>query len=790
MIKPILFTMSLCLILPSVRGGENPATTPDKLTRMEDVASLPAGRFFRVERSDGKIRFGDDQSIFSNAVEKDELTFDVTNLRALGNMGLGGQLKAVTIYRDSYRHCSKPPGWCGVWTAKDLSSYGPYFFTLDLDQPDGKTEPVALNEKLSWDLKITLLDNIFPMAELKDPAGRLTARILAFAPLSADGKDRPAGIVYHLWVENTGNGTLSGKVKLPPIFGSRPDGNWAWKEPYEFEFGRADGQKITADTLKEGIPFSLKKGETLSIPLVLYMPGSNALDAITTRGELDWFKDTWRYHRGLLGRLKVDSNPWLTEFYERELLQSLGSLALGPTGKLAGSNWGTYPANKQIWAKDCFYSALPVVSIDPALSAVIIDWFHENGIRHPGAIVEGGLNHSISLSISSLMLAGKYYDETGDKEFFLSRPQLRKDWEDRLEGLEKSRRFPDIHLYPTRYISDGPLEGDFHCGSNIAVWHALKSFSRLLAEVYNDPAAAKRYAARAEAVKADILKHTVIQGKLGPQFIEGINQDGSVPSMTSDGEESETVLIPYYGFLPNDDPTYTNYMRFSISPENKQYTPQTKSINWGTKVPSTSPGYNKGLCSTVDHESLFGSEGFYTEIRRVTDADGSVWWWPVNFKKDAAQVEEGKVNDESQGAGKKTVEAHRIPGKAGWFAGVHSALFRTRFAGLDYDAPKRLMTWQSLPALGDFEWQDVPFGRERFSVKLATNGKTRTATVTNPNEKPVTVRLRLPDAGGSALTMAGQPVPTQPVTYFGQPWIAAEIPVPARKTVEISQNHN
>ena len=36
-------------------------------------------------------------------------------------------------------------------------------------------------------------------------------------------------------------------------------------------------------------------------------------------------------------------------------MQALGSLAMGPTGKLAGSNWGTYPATRQIWAKDCFY---------------------------------------------------------------------------------------------------------------------------------------------------------------------------------------------------------------------------------------------------------------------------------------------------------------------------------------------------------------------------------------------------------------------------------------------------
>lgn len=786
--KATICTMSLFFALPSVRCEEGSAAHPEKLTRMEGVATMPTGRFFRIDRTDGKISFGDKESIFPSCAKPSELTFDVSNLRALGSMGALGQLKALTIYRDSYRHCANPNrGFPGVWMAKDLSSYGPYFFTLDLKGKNGASESIELNEKLPWDYSITLVDNIFPKAEIKDPKGRLKIRLLAFAPVSADGKQRPAGLVYHLWIENTGTKQLAGTLRLPKLFEGRSDGKWAWKEPYEFELGYANGDKLDSATIKDGRPFSLNQGEVLSIPLVLYMPGTPALEEIQNRGELAWFKDTWHSHRSLLGRLQIKDQPWVAEFYERQILQALGSLAMGPTGKLAGSNWGTYPATRQTWAKDTFYSALPILSIDPALAPPILDWFHENAIRHPGAIVEGGLNHSISLSISSLMLAGEYYENTGDKEFFRARPDLRKEWKKRLEALEASRKFPDIHLYPTRYISDGPLVGDFHCGSNIAVWHALESFSRLLTEVYDDPSAAKLYADRANRVKADILKYTVIPGKFGPQFIEGINRDGSVPNMASDGEESETALIPYYGFLPNDDPTYTNYMRFSMSPENTQYTPQTRSINWGTQVPSTAPGYNKGLCATADADELFGNPGYQSEIRRVTDADGSVWWWPVSLKKQGANIEAGKADDKNPSGTTGQIEPQRNPGKAGWFSGVYAALLRTRFVGIDYDAPTRVLTWQPLPALGDFEWQEVPFGNERFSVKLTTTGGTRTATVTNPSDKPVTVRLRLPGASGEKLTLAGQSLSTQPITYFGQPGIATKFSVPGKASVEVLQ---
>lgn len=330
-----IILLALLAALATATQGAAAAAGPAKLERMDQAPDIPPGRYFRLERSAGQQRFGDDASIFAAGGDPADLTFDVSNLRALGNMGQAGQLKALSIYRDSYRHAGNPnAGYSGVWTAKDLSSYGPYFFTLELNRAGGKPESFPLNEKLPWDYRIVLLDNIFPLAELKHPANRLSVRLLSFAPVSSDGAERPAGLIYHLWLKNTSAAPLSGAVKLPTLFGKRPEGPRAWMEPYEFEVGFADDAKPAADVLKSGRSFSLQPGETLSVPLVFYMPGAEALHDIQRRGELAWFNDTWRYHRALLGRLKIASDPWLTEFYERELLQALGSLAMGPTGKL------------------------------------------------------------------------------------------------------------------------------------------------------------------------------------------------------------------------------------------------------------------------------------------------------------------------------------------------------------------------------------------------------------------------------------------------------------------------
>ena len=84
---------------------------------------------------------------------------------------------------------------------------------MELDRPGGKRESFALNEKLPWNYRIVLLDNIFPLAESKDPAGRFHSAPADVRRLGR-GADRPAGLVYHLWLENTGTAPLQGHREI------------------------------------------------------------------------------------------------------------------------------------------------------------------------------------------------------------------------------------------------------------------------------------------------------------------------------------------------------------------------------------------------------------------------------------------------------------------------------------------------------------------------------------------------------------------------------------------------
>ena len=675
----------------------------------------PWGKFFGIERKAGVYRQFDTESHFQSNHDFTHLTFDTGNNKVLANLGVQGQLKSLTIYRDSYRAASHPQGWSGVWTAKDSSSFGPYSFTLAVDGV-ANGAPIDL-ATADWDFRTGLIDNILPTTILQGPGGRFTAQIVTFAPTTADGTGRLRGVVYGLRVQNRSDQRLTGTVGMPKLWGGKQNQrgslSWAMFDPYEFEIGLADSPKYRRD-----VAFDLKPGESAWVPAILYMPGEPTIAEINAGGSLAWLADTLRYQRRLLGRLKIASDPWLAEFRERQILESLLSIAMSGSGKIAGSNWGSYPATRQIWIKDMYYSSLPLLGLDPVLAKGLVQWFDEFAVRHPGEIVEGGISHSLSLTVAAVLMGSQYYGHTADRAFFANSPGLRKSWADLLERVAGSRRSPSTWLFPSRFISDGALQGDFHTGSNITAWRAFTGWSRLLRDVYRDVGGAREWADRAEKVRASILATDTFDGPFGRQFAESAFADHHPMPLISDGEESDTTLMPYYRFLDRDDPRYRNTMRFAVSSHNLIYQPLSHSISWSSapvsplseRVPSTAPGYLKGLAAADPAAEM--------EIRRVTDADGSVWWW--SYGSSPKGLEYGRVQ-------------RGVPGKSGWFAGAYSVLFQSNMLGISYDAPSHLLRVNPTAGLSDFEWLNAPLGTGRFDVS-SSGGK---ITVRNLNKVPV-----------------------------------------------------
>lgn len=727
-----------------------PANIEPTCKTIEDLLHLPWSKLFWIVRTAGVYRTGDAESHFHDKQDVEHLTFDIANNTMLANVEAQGVLQQLTNFHTTYRTGGN---LTGVWLAKDRVTDGPYAYTLEVE---GESYDLAT---VAWDLRSGLLDNIFPITELYDPQQRFIVRLLTVAPLSADGAQRLPGVIYGLSLENLTSEMLTGIVYRPKRFGP-------WRS-LDFEIGLAD-----TPASQESVEFKLAPGESLWVPSIIYAPGQAVLETINARGATAWLLDSWSYYRRLLGRLDISDDGYLADFYERQVMQALQSLAMSDSETVCGANWGSFPATQEIWIKDMYYAALPLMGLDPLLAQKLILWFTEYEIHHAGTRVAGGFSHAISLTVASLLLAAHYYDQTGDDTFFHAHPELLPIWAERLSEVLATREEDHVWLFPTRYISDGALGCDYHTGSNVCIWRALTGFARLLAEVYGDEESAPEFAKTAHDVRAALLKKTIINGPFGQQFIEGTFRDGRPPQMISDGEESDTTLMPFYGFLPYDDVTYRNYMHYAMTPENLLYQPKMHAITWfedittplEKRIPSTAPGYMKGLCYGTDHESLFGKHGYYTEVRRVTDADGSLWWWVYGLDSARAYGEVGRFLGG--------------PGKSAWFSGVYVVVFLSRYLGLSYDAPSSTLRFAPLTITGDFVWKDFPLGNARFSIRISRCEATVIVQCANLNEHPLHLQAILPVADETCtVSVNGQVVEASPVQYLDQHCLQVDIDI-------------
>ena len=683
---------------------------------IKEALSKPWSQMFFIERVKGVFKMGDTVSHFNSNKNFEALTFDISNNKALANVGIQGTIKNLTVFRDTYfANCSESSSltggsWPGVWAAKDNSSYGPYSFTMDLN---GKKFDL---DKVDWDFKTGLLDNIIPITEFKGPEGQFTIKLVTYAPVSPDGEERIRGAVYGLYLENTSMAKLTGTIHLPKLMtGNRKDLkpmdngtlSWATLDPYDYDLALGDTEKS-----KSVISFDLQPGQNIWVPAVFYNLGDPALEEINKLGTLTCLNNTIQYFRNMLGQIKTPDDPFLADFFERQVMASFGAISMSASGKIAGSNWGSYCATRQIWMKDFYYTSLPFMMLDKKFAQKIILWFNEFGVRPKGTIKEGGVNHSVGISMASIMLAGLFYENSGDKQFFLQNPQLKKNWDKILKELISSRKDPDIWLFPSKYISDGYIIPDYHTGSNVCAWYALRSYARFLKEIYNEPIEASGFEEDAGKVHAAIMERCTINGPYGKQFIEATYKDGREAPMESDGEESDITLMPLYGFLSWDDPIYLNYMKFSVSEHNTIYRPQIHAISW-YDTPSTAPGYMKGVCAGTEKSSLFGEHGYLTEVRRVTDADGSIWWWVYGWGEKGVNPLYGQV-----------VRGHPGGfGKAGWFSGIYASVFIARQLGITYENSNNLLIFKPLMPTSGFIWKNLSYAGKVFSVDYQFDSK-------------------------------------------------------------------
>jgi len=619
---------------------------------------------------------------------------------------------------------------------KDFAQFGPLSFSFQIE---GKAYSM---EDIAWDYETTLLDNIFPMTVYKGDDIKIIS--IVYAPISADGTKRIRGLVYGVMLENISQREIHGKVILPKTFTgdmysdiTGGDGGAGVVHLVERPAAGEDIRCKYWEDAEVALPapletdISLLPGEYVWVPAVISAFGDSAPNEIEEHGTLFWLNSTWSYYRRIMGRLSIKTDSFSTEFMERAIIQCLGAVNMDGEGNICGANWGTYPATRYTWMKDMYYMLLPMSMFEPVFFRQGMEWFIERSVRPQGNRSAGGVSHSLGNSLTPIVMAGLYYRYTSDGKYFTSHPEIRTKIEKILEQVLLTQQTDDVYLFPSVWISDGPAYGDWHTGTNVLAWYAFNSYSDILEKAYRDTEASKRYREIAEKIKNSLEEHCIIQGPFGLQYIEGVNIDGSIPRLFHEGEESDTTLMPFYGLLEYDDTVYRNYMNFSVSEHNLSYNPVTRGISWHAKnkayTDATSTGFVTGLANVIDENSMNSQSGYMTEIHRLTDVDGSVWWWPYDGKGcEYGQVTRGVI------------------GKCGWACGTFLCLFVTQILGIQFDASIRVLRLNPIIYLSDFRWKGMRMGEYNFDIELIRQENLTVVNVNNRNDEYIKLHLEVP----------------------------------------------
>jgi hypothetical protein len=674
----------------------------------------------------------------SNSLHAEDLTFDVSNNSILCSINRHGLLWKACI-EVGLIPTALTPSPRGQYVSKLLGRGGPWPFQL---RREGAS-PVNLDAIPG--AEAGLLRNVFPVFTWHCQELRL--RTLAFAPIGGQAfSAAPRAIVVAIQIQNQGQEPIAGALLAP-----------ARLENIEtLELGRPTEVREAVAVLGEQawnpqfpeVAFKLRPGEQSVFTFALLL-GVDAEELRATRqvlrqrSPLDWLNQTWEFHATRFGELAIPEDPYFAELFVRMGELCRQSLMRLSDGKFGAGFWGSYAATPTfIWNKDNFHATLPLSFLEPRLCADAILYFLEWGVppramgrgleRFPNA---GRVTHSLGNALSGLVIAGAYYQMTGDREFFRAHPEIMSKARELLEEVLESRRDEPL-LFPSMYVSDGDSRGDYHTGSNLVAWYAFRSMARIAREAYQETEPAREWSRLAEIIKEDIWKRCTGMASLGKQFVEGAMADWTW-IVARDGEESDTNLMPFYGFCESDEAAYLNHARAGLTPQNPYYAAPFNGIWWFGQnlrwVSTTFPGWMTGLAGCSNEHEL---HEHLERIRTLVDADGSIWWWPYAY---------GTTDP---------TRPDRLPvgGKCGWAAGVYLCLFVHNILGLSLDLPSRRISLRPFCPWEQFRWSNCRLGHGVFDIHYQKEQARIVGEIwnRNPMDFDGMIELMLPE--GAALT--------------------------------------
>ncbi len=759
--------------LGSAGGGKQKGARLPPFESLAEALDGARSEFFGIG-ADGRPRHG--TSYYG--ADTPYLTFDVSNNQILCSITASGLLENACVLADLAPAGLDNRQLPGIYVYKEL--IGSSAWPLAIRRRGAA--PVRLHEIPG--VTVDLLGDLFPAFTCRHDRARI--RFVAFAPTTRESPSTaPRAVLVVLQIENEGDRTLEAAILGPPDVPALRDVDIGSGSVHQEAVTCLDGGE--GDSAGPAIDVALDPGREATLCLAFVL-GHDAEELHRTgrvlreRTALEWLNETWESRAERLGRLAIPDAPFSREAlvrFEELCRQSVLRLADGKFGAgFWGSNFVGASAweSRCIWNKDNFHAMLPMSMLEPRLCADAILFFLRWGLptgpygRGVGRFGDPRrVTHSLTNALSSLVLAGAYYQMTGDTGFFQSHPEILDGARDILEDVVQSRQ-GEPFLFPSMYISDGDSRGDYHTGSNLLVWHSFHNMARIAREAYGEADLAAEWCESAARVKDEILNRCVGESSLGRRLFEGANADGTLIAC-HDGEETDTTLMPFYGFCEPDDPALLNHARLGVSPENPYYAPGVDGI-WWENTAATFPGWMTALASASNEDGLHNRLG---QIRRLTDHDGSIWWWPYPYgcsdptevrRRDPYYTWEGRHGREELGVG-----------KCGWAAGVYLCLFIHTILGLRVDVPARRVSLRPFCPWPEFTWERCRLGSAVFDVAYARRDGRLIGRLTNHNDSSFEALIELMAPDGAAVTectidgLAGEDVDRS--ERYGRPAVRA-----------------
>jgi hypothetical protein len=436
--------------------------------------------------------------------------------------------------------------------------------------------------------------------------------------------------------------------------------------------------------------------------------------------------------RSRYGSMSVPDGQWYADFVVRSAELARQSSLHSEDGSSIGSFWGSNATPiPDVWTRDLFYTALSSAQFDLDDAVGTIDflartalprapWGKENEVDPR----DDGLSHSLGNAVTAVALAGLTARTFGTEAVLARTSHLASHCRELAKVLLVSR--PETgDLYPSHYISDGPSRGDFHTGSNVLTWYALNVLTDLGQRVGLDEGQIRQLGDVAAQLKATIRTRCVTDGPGGEKYSEGVNRDGSIVA-GHDGEESDLTLASSYGFASRFDPRIVRHARSAFTVSNPYFDVGAGGVtfwDWDDYNGVTFPAYIHKLAGAENELELTAP---LEDIRRLTDLDGSLWWWPQAHRaSDPFAVKRGL-------------------GKCGWCAGAFVQRFVHDIIGVRRFADEKALLFSPAVPWNAFVWNQLPFRDGTIGVEYTRSAQKVWVGVRNETGGQLTVTLDAP----------------------------------------------